>query len=297
MVIFGDPAHPHVFERPIRRVAIVGAGPSGLAAARHLRDKGIHVRIFERNARPGGVWLYSSKTGAQPDDIGQPGPVYSSLMNNIALPLCQLKDFPWPAGTRWNEHHHVLQKYLGDYASHFGLTEAGGVLSLNTRVDLLERTATGWVAHVTDSRSSHNESFDAVVVAAGHHSVPHLPASCPDPPDPQLIRHSKDYRTPDEFDDEVVMLVGAGTSGLDIHRDLHGHARKIYHSAREVSSTNEDFLRLRTTQMNAIEAVGPTSCRVGEIHAIQVADGVIEVVRLKDGSELRDIQRIIFCTG
>lgn len=38
------------------RVAVIGAGVSGLAAARHLIDYGLDVTIYERSSRPGGVW-------------------------------------------------------------------------------------------------------------------------------------------------------------------------------------------------------------------------------------------------
>ncbi|EDO00163.1 hypothetical protein SS1G_03023 [Sclerotinia sclerotiorum 1980 UF-70] len=38
------------------RVAVIGAGVSGLAAARHLLDYGLDVTIYERSSKPGGVW-------------------------------------------------------------------------------------------------------------------------------------------------------------------------------------------------------------------------------------------------
>ncbi|CAK7199125.1 hypothetical protein SEUCBS139899_001797 [Sporothrix eucalyptigena] len=41
-------------------VAVIGAGPSGIAAARALRDEGKFetIRVFERKAAVGGMWLY-----------------------------------------------------------------------------------------------------------------------------------------------------------------------------------------------------------------------------------------------
>jgi cation diffusion facilitator CzcD-associated flavoprotein CzcO len=40
----------------IRSVAVIGAGPSGLAAARRLRDVNLKVTIFERKGGLGGLW-------------------------------------------------------------------------------------------------------------------------------------------------------------------------------------------------------------------------------------------------
>lgn len=40
----------------VERVAVIGAGVSGLAAARHLIDYGLDVTVFERSSKAGGVW-------------------------------------------------------------------------------------------------------------------------------------------------------------------------------------------------------------------------------------------------
>ena len=40
----------------IREVAVIGAGPSGLATARRLKDAGLNVTVFERRREAGGMW-------------------------------------------------------------------------------------------------------------------------------------------------------------------------------------------------------------------------------------------------
>ncbi|KAF7362502.1 Dimethylaniline monooxygenase [Mycena venus] len=51
------------FKWPIRKVAIIGAGVSGLLAYRELVDAGFdQVKIFERDAIPGGIWHYTDET-------------------------------------------------------------------------------------------------------------------------------------------------------------------------------------------------------------------------------------------
>ncbi|KAJ7468945.1 hypothetical protein B0H11DRAFT_1395491 [Mycena galericulata] len=51
------------FKWPIRKVAIIGAGVSGLLAYRELIDAGFEkVKIFERDAVPGGNWHYTDET-------------------------------------------------------------------------------------------------------------------------------------------------------------------------------------------------------------------------------------------
>ncbi|KAK7054193.1 dimethylaniline monooxygenase [Favolaschia claudopus] len=50
------------FKWPIRNVAIIGAGVSGLLAYRELVEAGFDIRMFERDAIPGGVWHYTDET-------------------------------------------------------------------------------------------------------------------------------------------------------------------------------------------------------------------------------------------
>ncbi|MCX6108387.1 MAG: glutamate synthase subunit beta [Proteobacteria bacterium] len=51
------------------RVAIVGSGPAGLAAAQQLRRMGLHVTVFERAAKPGGLLRYGIPDFKMPKSI------------------------------------------------------------------------------------------------------------------------------------------------------------------------------------------------------------------------------------
>jgi hypothetical protein len=82
--IFDNMPHPVPIEtqywelpRPIRTVAVIGAGASGvshkvssadcqLPIARRLRDAGKQVRLYERNSYPGGIWKYQEAKAATP---------------------------------------------------------------------------------------------------------------------------------------------------------------------------------------------------------------------------------------
>lgn len=49
-----------VLTRPVKTVVVIGAGPSGLTAARRLKEAGLEVTVFERRSRIGGLWYVQS---------------------------------------------------------------------------------------------------------------------------------------------------------------------------------------------------------------------------------------------
>lgn len=48
------------------------------------------------------------------------------------------------------------------------------------------------------------------------------------------VLHSKSYRKPEDFINKTVILLGAGSSGVEITSDLSGYAAKIYLSFRQL---------------------------------------------------------------
>jgi len=52
-----------------KKIAVVGAGPGGLSAAFHVRKRGYHVTIFDRDQKPGGLMRYGIPAYRLPKDI------------------------------------------------------------------------------------------------------------------------------------------------------------------------------------------------------------------------------------
>src|SRR5690606_34979808 len=96
-----------------KRVCVIGAGPSGIAAAKNCVQSGLEVVVFEKDDTVGGNWVLNSKTG--------PCSVYEST--HIISPKIwpEYDDFPRPADYPAYPIHRPLQAYFESDAKHFGV--------------------------------------------------------------------------------------------------------------------------------------------------------------------------------
>src|SRR6266508_1414106 len=94
-------------------VAVVGAGSSGLAVLKALREHQVAVECFERGSDVGGLWRYEN-------DNGLSG-AYVSLRTNASRLRMQYPSFPMPCSYGDFRHHTEMAAYLGAYADAFGL--------------------------------------------------------------------------------------------------------------------------------------------------------------------------------
>lgn len=202
----------------IGSVAVLGAGSSGLVAARQFRAAGFAVRIFEREHDLGGNWNYA--TGA--------ARVYRSTHTISSKPGTEYPDFPMPAEFPDYPHHSQILGYLRGYAAHFGLVP---LIEFRTEVERVEPV------HDGDARTrwrvtagGRAAEFDVLVVANGHNWVPKHPTYPGRFTGVSL--HSAEYRTPDPLTGRRVLVVGGGNSGCDIAVEAAQHAARAWHSTR-----------------------------------------------------------------
>ncbi|MFF8410814.1 flavin-containing monooxygenase [Streptomyces omiyaensis] len=186
------------------RVAVVGAGAAGLAAAKALLDEGLDVTVLERGSRPGGLWAG--------DDAGGDSPAYDSLHLNTSKGRTEFADFPMPAW--WPDYPSAARvaRYLASYADAFGVT---GRLRLGTEVTAVRRAGAVW--EVTAGGAT--EPYDAVVVANGHNRDPKWPSPAYPGSFDGTQLHAHAYRSPEVFAGRRVLVVGMGNSAMDLAVD------------------------------------------------------------------------------
>ena len=168
------------------RVAVIGAGPSGLAQLRAFQSaaqKGAEIPevvCFEKQADWGGLWNYTWRTGL--DEYGEPvhGSMYRYLWSNGPKECLEFADYSFEEHFGKPIGSYPPRAVLWDYIK--GRVEKADVrkwVRFSTPVRMVrfdEATKKFTVtAHNRVEDRMYDEEFDYVVVASGHFSTPNVP--------------------------------------------------------------------------------------------------------------------------
>jgi dimethylaniline monooxygenase (N-oxide forming) len=203
------------------RVCIVGAGSSGIAAAKALHERAIPFDCFEKSDRVGGNWVFANKNGMSA--------AYRDLFINTSRQRMAYSDFAMPESYPDFPHHTHIAEYFDDYVEHFGFRER---ISFETGVERATRGVDGVWQIELDSGAT--RSYDALIVANGHH----WKARWPEPAFPgadtfsgeQLHAHS--YLDNSIFAGKRAVVLGMGNSAMDIAVESSYVAERTYLAAR-----------------------------------------------------------------
>lgn len=221
------------------RVCVIGGGPSGmsiLSAFMYAKEKGADVPelvCFEKQEEMGGLWNYSWRVGV--DEYGESvhGSMYRYLWSNGPKECLEMADYTY------DEHFKkpipsfpprlVLRDYLLGKAKKYGIEKF-----------IRTRHVVRAVEEVKDSngkkftvkyenlrtRKCATETFDYVVVATGHFSVPNFPTYPGVETFPGDVLHSHDFKDAVKYKDKRIVIVGASYSGEDIALQLYKYGAK-----------------------------------------------------------------------
>lgn len=142
-----------------RRVAVIGAGPAGLAATRYLVSQGFDPVVFERTAAIGGQW------SGHPTMSG----VWPAMRTNTSRVLTAFSDAPHLDGLATYPTNQEIHAYLRRYAEPFM-----DRIRFGAPVEQLRMGTRGWMVRV-DGRE---EEFARVAVASGRFHAPVIRTRC-----------------------------------------------------------------------------------------------------------------------
>jgi len=198
---------------------VIGAGSSGIAAAKALHERGIPFDCFEKSDRIGGNWVFGNRNGMSS--------AYRSLHINTSRERMEYSDFPMPKSYPDFPHHTHIAEYFNAYVDHFGFREK---ITFETGVEHAARGDDGvWTLTL---EGGEQRRYDALLVANGHH----WDARWPEPPFPGELAgvqmHAHNYVDNTSFRDKNVLVVGIGNSAMDIAVESSFVASKTFLSSR-----------------------------------------------------------------
>ncbi|KAK4781236.1 hypothetical protein SAY87_017342 [Trapa incisa] len=200
----------------IHEPIIVGAGPSGLAVAACLRQKGIPSLILERASCTAALWR--TKT-------------YDRLQLHLPKRFCELPLLPFPDHFPTYPSKEQFIAYLDDYASRFGLTP---VFNQTVVCAEFDRSVQAWRVK-TVGLKGHEEEYITkwLIVASGENAEEHVPVFEGSGEFEGKIIHTSSYKSGEAFKGRNVLVVGCGNSGMEVCLDLCNYDAKASIVVRE----------------------------------------------------------------
>jgi thioredoxin reductase len=206
-------------------VAIIGAGPYGLSMAAHLQASGVHYRQFGmpmrlwRSAMPEGMFLKSH-----------------GFASNLSDPAGKYTLEAFCRATGRDYAHCGRPVPLANFIAYGQWFQSKLDLSLEEQhVSNVAESVGGFQLTVGEEQVWARK----VVVAIGVESFAHIPDAFADLP-PELCTHSSEHTDPGRLAGREVVIVGAGSSALELAALMHENGVSVQILARGQAKWTND---------------------------------------------------------
>lgn len=318
---------PFQFEKLVRSVGIIGAGPSGLAVAHALlkepaplsasnsldpSEPYFRVTLFERQDSIGGVWNYAPEK--KPATDGYPATqipaanpllpdssdsdndwynaMYRDLETNIPTNVMHFANTPFPPDTDLFPSGREVRDYVRAYGH-----DVEPLVRLRSEVIDAHKEGPSWVVtyrQLDDKQGSAAikvEQFDALVLATGHYDIPYIP-DVPGLHDfaaahEGVVAHAKAFSVPEAYAGKRVLIVGNSASGFDIASEIAGGGALQVYRSWSGASSPPVDKSVQDPRVEDRPLISEYRASTGEII-------------FTDGTSLvlgRDLDHVLYCTG
>ncbi|KAF8013951.1 hypothetical protein BT93_I1728 [Corymbia citriodora subsp. variegata] len=182
---------------------IVGAGPSGLATAACLKERGVPSLILERTNCIGSLWKHKT---------------YDRLCLHLPKQFCELPLMPFPKDFPTYPKKQQFLDYLYSYTERFDLRP---VLNQTVTSAEFDQSLRCWRVKSLGLKGQETEYLSRwLIVATGENAEEFVPQfeGMSDFGGP--ILHTSSYKKGDMFCGKRVLVIGCGNSGMEVSLDL-----------------------------------------------------------------------------
>ena len=193
------------------KVAVIGAGATGLTCIKCCKDQGLKPVCFEQEDSIGGLWHFTEEE--------RHSSVYRSTVINTSKEMMCFSDFPIPREYPPFMHHCYIMKYLHLYAEAFDLYK---VIRYRTKVVNVKPASDfedsgRWEIFFQEldkenPEEVHKEVYDAVMLCIGHHSEPSWATFTGMAEFSGVKIHSHSYKDFKPFENKSVLVIGTSHS-------------------------------------------------------------------------------------
>lgn len=273
-----------------KRIAVLGAGPSGLAQLRAFQSAKAggedipEIVCFEKQANWGGLWNYTWRTGL--DQYGEPvhGSMYRYLWSNGPKEGLEFADYPFEEHFGKQIASYPPRAVLFDYIE--GRVKKAGVrdwIRFETSVKNVTYDASKQSGKFTVTVKDlpgdrvYSEDFDHVICCTGHFSTPNVPHFEGFDKFPGRVLHAHDFRDAVEFRDQDILIIGTSYSAEDIGSQCWKYGAKTITVSHRTAAMGYDW---------------PDNW--AEVPLLTHMNG--KTAHFKDGTS-REVDAVILCTG
>ncbi|GFY55597.1 dimethylaniline monooxygenase 5 [Trichonephila inaurata madagascariensis] len=213
-----------------KRIAIIGAGCTGMASVAMCKEEGMEPVCFEKTDKPGGTWCYREET------IEGVASIMPTTIINHSKEMGAYSNFP-PAKEfnnymRHNEVYQYFMEYWNKYDCFRHVRVNMDVISIK-RTDDYDETGR-WIVTVKNlvTYEISSEVYDGVMVCVGHINRPKMGSFPGQEKFKGKILHTHSLKGVQEFKDQKIIIVGIGCSALDAAVETSCVAKQVYLSTK-----------------------------------------------------------------
>lgn len=200
----------------IMRVAIIGAGAAGLVAIKHAIDFNCEVVAFEQSDKLGGTWVYKENIGKDKNGLDVHSSMYKNLETNLPIELMCYPNEPFPENKISFVSSDYVLSYYESFADKYNLRD---YIKFEYQVLRVKPSSDDkWEVIVRGLQNDVYETqiFDGILICNGHYHSSFIPCYEGRNNFKGRQMHSHDYRTPEAFRDEDILVIGGNFSAVDI---------------------------------------------------------------------------------